>query len=172
MRDVSLWNGVLGVEKTVFESVEYDQEQDLLVARVRPTKRARGRCGLCHRQCPGYDGGDGRRRWLALDLGTVNAVLEADAPRVSCRRHGVVVAAVPWARHGTGNTYAFDDTVAWLTVRCSKTAVRELMRVAWRTVVSIITRVSSDAMARTDRFANLSRIGIDEISYKRGPTDT
>jgi transposase len=43
------------------------------------------------------------------------------------------------------------------------------MRVAWRTVGSIITRVSSDAMARTDRFANLSRIGIDEISYKRGP---
>ena len=65
--------------------------------------------------------------------------------------------------------YAFDDTVAWLTVRCSKTAVRELMRVAWRTVGSIITRVSADAMARTDRFAKLSRIGIDEISYKRGP---
>ena len=64
--------------------------------------------------------------------------------------------------------YAFDDTVAWLTVRCSKTAVRELMRVAWRTVGSVITRVSADAMARTDRFANLSRIGIDEISYKRG----
>ena len=168
MRDVSLWNEVLGVEKTVFESVEYDQEQDLLVARVRPTKRARGRCGLCLRPCPGYDGGDGRRRWRALDLGTVKAVLEADAPRVSCRRHGVVVAAVPWARHGTGHTYAFDDTVAWLTVRCSKTAVRELMRVAWRMVGSIITRVSADAMARTDRFANLTRIGIDEISYKRG----
>jgi transposase len=42
------------------------------------------------------------------------------------------------------------------------------MRVTWRTVGSIITRVSADAMARPDRFANLSRIGIDEISYKRG----
>ena len=168
MRDVSLWNGVLGVEKTVFESWEYDQDEDVLVARVRPTRRARGRCGLCRRPCPGYDGGDGRGRWRALDLGTVKAVLEADVPRVSCRRHGVVVAAVPWARHGAGHTYAFDDTVAWLTVRCSKTAVRELMRVAWRTVGSIITRVSADAMAGTDRFANLSRIGIDEISYKRG----
>jgi transposase len=169
VRDVSLWNALLGVEnKTVLESVEFDQDEDLLVARVRPTSRARGRCGLCGRRCPGYDGGEGRRRWRALDLGTVKAVLEADAPRVSCRRHGVVVAAVPWARHGAGHTYAFDDTVAWLTVRCSKTAVRELMRVAWRTVGSIITRVSADAMARTDRFANLTRIGIDEISYKRG----
>jgi transposase len=139
VRDVSLWNEVLGVEKTVFESVNCDREHDLLVARVRPTRRARSRCGLCHGPCPGYDSGDGRRQWRALELGAVKAVLGADAPGVSCRRHGVVVAAVPWARHGTGHTYAFGDTVAWLTVRCSKTAVRELMRVAWRTVGSIIT---------------------------------
>jgi transposase len=168
VRDVSLWSALLGVEKTVFEGLEYDQDEDLVVARVRPTRRVRGRCGLCRRPCPGYDGGEGRRRWRALDLGTVKVVLEADAPRVSCRQHGVVVAAVPWARHGAGHTYAFDDTVAWLAVRCSKTAVRELMRVAWRTVGSIITRVTADAMAGTDRFANLSRIGIDEISYKKG----
>jgi len=35
------------------------------------------------------------RRWRALDLGTVWAYLEADAPQVSCPVHGVVVAAVP-----------------------------------------------------------------------------
>ena len=46
---------------------------------------------------PGYDQGQGRRRWRALDLGTVQAVLEADAPRVRCPAHGVVAAAVPWA---------------------------------------------------------------------------
>ncbi len=40
MHDVSLWSEVLGVERAVFESVQYDQVQDLVVARVRPTKRA------------------------------------------------------------------------------------------------------------------------------------
>src|SRR5260370_8098437 len=40
-----------------------------------------------------YDAGAGRRRWRALDLGTVRAVLEADAPRVRCPDHGVVVGA-------------------------------------------------------------------------------
>jgi transposase len=69
-----------------------------------------------------------------LDLGTVQAMLEADAPRVWCREHGVVVAAVPWARHGAGHTRCFDDQVAWLAVTCSKTAVTKLMRIAWRTV--------------------------------------
>lgn len=98
----------------------------------------------------------------------MQAVLEADAPRVSCREHGVVVAAVPWARHGAGHTRFFDDQVAWLAVTTSKTAVTKLMRIAWRTVGAIVTRVAEDAMAETDRLANLRRIGIDEISYKKG----
>ena len=33
---------------------------------------------------------------------------------------------------------------AWLAMQCSKTAVTELMRIAWRTVGAIITRVSAD----------------------------
>ncbi len=85
-----------------------------------------------------------------------------------CSEHGVVAAQVPWARHGAGHTYAFDDTAAWLVTHCSKSAVRELLRIAWPTVGSIVTRVVADAENSTDRFANLRRIGIDEISYKRG----
>jgi transposase len=103
-----------------------------------------------------------------LDLGTVRVELEADAPRVSCPVHGVTVVQVPWARHGAGHTRDFDETVAWLATQCSKTAVTQLMRVAWRTVGSIVARVSADTDARVDRLAGLRRIGIDEISYKRG----
>lgn len=135
---------------------------------MRPRKRFRGRCGVCGRRCPGYDQGEGRRRWRALDLGTVKAYLEADSPRVKCRRHGVVVAQVPWARHSAGHTYAFDDTCAWLASHCSKSAVVALLRIAWRTVGSIVARVVADARERTDLFVSLSRIGIDEIAYKRG----
>jgi transposase len=168
VRNASVWRALLGVEKTVVEGVEFDQDQGLLVARVRPTAGARSRCGRCSRRSPGYDGGAGRRRWRTLDLGTVATVLEADAPRVSCPEHGVVVAAVPWARHDAGHTRAFDDQTAWLAVACSKTAVTELMRIAWRTVGKVITRVSADIEANVDRLAGLSRIGIDEIAYKRG----
>ena len=168
MRDVTLWRAVFGVEKTVIERIEFDQDADLLVAHVRPTKRQRSRCGVCRGRCPGYDAGAGRRTWRALDLGTIRAVLEADAPRVRCPTHGVVVAAVPWARHDAGHTYAFDETVAWLATQSSKSTVTALMRVAWRTVGSIITRVWVDVDANCDRLAGLRRIGIDEISYKKG----
>lgn len=103
-----------------------------------------------------------------MDLGTVRAVVEADAPRVSCVEHGVVVAAVPWARHGAGHTRAFDATVAWLAVHTARSAVCQLMRVAWRTVGAIVARVWADTGEQADRFAGLRRIGIDEVAYKKG----
>jgi transposase len=74
---------------------------------------------------------------------------------------------VPWARHGAGHTVSFDETVAWLATQTSKSAVMQLMRIAWRTVGAIITRVWVDVEALGDRLDGLRRIGIDEISYKR-----
>jgi transposase len=80
----------------------------------------------------------------------------------------VTVARVPWARHGAGHTRDFDDQAAWLAVHVSKSAVVQLLRVAWRTVGAIVERVGSDIDTRVDRLEGLTRIGMDEISYKRG----
>ena len=168
MRNAKVWHRLLGVERTVIEAVEFVEETDTVVASVRPRQRGRQRCGRCGRRAPWYDRGEGRRRWRGLDLGVVQAWLEADAPRVNCPEHGPTVIAVPWARHNAGHTHAFDDQVAWLAVRTSKSAVQALMRVAWRTVGAIVARVAADARVRVDRWADLRRIGIDEISYKRG----
>ena len=168
MRSVTLWRALLGVQKAVIESIEYDEDEQVVVAHVRPTRRAGSRCGRCQRRSPWYDRGEGRRRWRSLDLGMVPVYLEADAPRVNCREHGPTVRAVPWARHAAGHTTVFDEQVAWLATQCSKTAVTELMRIAWRTVGAIIARVWADVEKLHDRFAGLKRIGIDEISYKRG----
>jgi len=168
VQNATLWRALLGVEKTVIESIEFDEDAGELVACVRPQRPARGRCGVCRQRAPWYDRGEGRRRWRALDLGTIPVWLEADAPRVNCSEHGPTVRAVPWARHGAGHTLVFDEQVAWLATQCSKTAVTELMRIAWRTVGAIISRVWADVEKLHDRFADLKRIGIDEISYKRG----
>lgn len=95
-------------------------------------------------------------------------VLEDNAPRVNCPHHGVTVAKVAWARHGARHCRAFDDQVAWLQVHTSKTAVTMLMRIAWVTVGAIAARVVAESRAEADPFEGLSRIGIDEISYKKG----
>ena len=167
MRTARLWRRLLGVEQIVIESIGFDEDVEGVVVRVRPRKRARGRCGRCRRS-PGYDRGEARRRWRGLDLGTVKVFLEADAPRVACPEHGPTVIQVPWARHGSWHTRAFEDTAAWLVTHTSKTAVGELLRIAWRTVGSIVTRVVAEARAANDPFDGLRRIGIDEISYKKG----
>nr|MDT0663945.1 ISL3 family transposase [Micromonospora sp. DSM 115978] len=149
------------------EDVGFDAGEALVVVRVRVRKGARQRCPHCGRRCPRYDAGT-RRRWRALDLGVLRAEVEAQAPRVSCVVHGVVVAAVPWARHGAGHTRAFDATVAWLAVHTAKSAVSRLMRIGWRTVGAIVAREWADTGGLVDRFAGLRRIGIDEVSYKKG----
>ncbi|CMP40763.1 transposase [Mycobacterium tuberculosis] len=172
MRNVRLFRALLGVDKrTVIEDIEFEEDDAgdgaRVIARVRPRSAVLRRCGRCGRKASWYDRGAGLRQWRSLDWGTVEVFLEAEAPRVNCPTHGPTVVAVPWARHHAGHTYAFDDTVAWLAVACSKTAVCELMRIAWRTVGAIVARVWADTEKRIDRFANLRRIGIDEISYKR-----
>jgi transposase len=168
VRNKSVWVQACGLTRTVVECVDVDEVLGVLVVSVRPASRARSRCGLCGRRSPGFDRGEGRRRWRALDAGTMKVFIEAEAPRVRCPDHGVTVAQVPWARHGAGHTRDFDDQAAWLAVHVSKAAVVEVLRIAWRTVGAIIGRVNADIDATVDRLAGLRRIGIDEISYKRG----
>jgi transposase len=155
------------LERAVVEGVEIDDGGRVVVA-VRPHYRERDRCGVCGRRAPGFDPGEGRRRWRALDLGTTIAHLEADAPRVRCPEHGVVVCSVPWARHGSRFTRAFEEQVAWLAVNTSSSAVAELMRISWRSVGRVCGRVGAEAGRGADLLAGLSRIGIDEISHRKG----
>ncbi len=168
MQNNRVWQRACGLNRTVVEGVRYDEAGDAVIVSVRPDARARDRCGRCGRRSPGYDDGDGRRRWRALDADTTAVFVEADAPRVGCSTHGQTVARVPWARHGVGHTRNFDAMAAWLAVRTSKSATCQLLRVAWRTIGSIITRVNNDVEATVDRLSGLRRIGIDEVSYKRG----
>lgn len=142
--------------------------EEVLVFRVRPKAAQAGRCSRCRAVRPGYDAGDGLRRWRTLDVGTMKAYLEAPVPRVRCSEHGVVVAHVPWARPGAKHTWAFEDTCAWLAAHTALSVLTVLLRIAWRTVAGIVTRVVADGHDTNDLLAGLSRIGIDEIAYRKG----
>lgn len=173
---------MLGVEQVVVESVRFERGvgadgglggSGAVVVSVRARAGWGARCGRCLRRCPGYDQGRGLRWWRTCDVGCRPAFVEAPAPRVRCPEHGVTVAVVPWARHGAGHTRAFDDMVAWFATRMSKTAVAAFARVGWATVGAIIARVMADVDAAQagpagDRWDGVTRIGVDEISYRRG----
>jgi transposase len=167
----------LGDQNMVIEDVAIETEtsrgkrsttSEVLVFSVRPKASQAGRCSRCRKRCPGYDGGDGIRRWRTLDVGTTKAYLQAAVPRVECPEDGVVVAHVPWARPGARHTWAFEDTCAWLAAYAAMSVLTVLLRIAWRTVAAIVTRVVADARDTNDLLAGLSRIGIDEIAYRKG----
>jgi transposase len=171
VRTSKVWKKLLHVEHVVVVDVDVEAGRggrEIVVARLRPDWHRRLRCPECGRRCPYRDAGEGRRRWRSLDLGPVACYLEADAPRVACPEHGVLVAAVPWARHESRFTAAFEDQAAWLCASMPRTKAAVLLRTTWRSLQSITERVTADLRAGRDRLEGLRRIGIDEKAWRKG----
>jgi len=155
----------LGVDAKSVRVESLDLVDENVEIRLRPRIKHRWRCPHCQRRCPGYDPGR-QRRWRALDFGRAKVFVVARVARVSCPEHGVVVASVPWARHGARHTLAFEQLAAWCAVEMSSTAASRLLRCTWRTIGQIITRVVAD-LDGDDLLEGVTRIGVDEISYRR-----
>ena len=57
--------------------------------------------------------------------------------------------------------------MAWLAQHTDKTTISTLLRSSWETVDGIVTRVVGEQIDST-RLAGLLRIGVDEVSYRKG----
>ena len=167
MRVSTLFNRILALEGTSVESVQVT-EAGIVVSVRRRAVRHTCPCGWSTRAR--FDAG--RRRWRDLDVGEQKVWLEAEVARIDCRACGRVrTEDVPWARPGARCSRDVEDTIAWLAQPMDKTAIAILMRCAWRTVDSVVKRVVTEhlqADGDLDRLNGLRRIGVDEISYKRG----
>ena len=169
MRIKDLIQPLVGTEKIIVEGLFAVAETKAFVIVARPPKGEQSRCGICGRKSKYYDKGHQTRRWRCNDIGAVKMYVEAQLPRVSCKKHGVVTSSVPWARHGSRFCKSFEETVVWLSVHASKTAVSELMRIEWHTVGDLCGRIYKEREAKaSSRFDGLVNIGIDETSYKKG----
>jgi len=163
MRVTTVFNRLLGIAGVSVATVRF--ERDVVVVGLRVQRRlVCPRCG-----CVGRAGYDQRlRRWRHLDLARRRCLLEYAVRRFACpgcRR--VVSEAVPWARPGARFTRAFEQLVAWLAQQSAFSVISRLLRVTWRSVARIVSRVVAEARPRL-RLDGLERIGIDEISYRRG----
>ena len=139
-----------------------------LVVSVRQRRRSRGRCGRCGVAAPWFDQGGGSRRWRHLDVGFATCELVGDARRVNCSTHGPTVAAVPFARHDSWFTRAFEDLVVYDAICSSKLAAARRHGVSWRAVDHMCVRVATEALGRIDLLCGLVAIAIDEVKYKKG----
>jgi transposase len=164
VRVTSLLKKLLGMKSIIVDGVTIDSGG--LVIDVRPSWW-RPRCSGCGKQRSGYDQRRARR-WRHLGFGGAVVWLRYAPRRVACPSCGVVVEQVPWSAAASSRfTEAFENAVAYLTQRCDKSSVQETMRIGWQTVGAIVERV----VERThdgDPLDGLRRLGIDELSYRKG----
>jgi transposase len=91
VRTTRVWRRVLGVERTVIESVNLETDgpgQEVLIARVRVKPVRRGAVRAACAAARGYDTSPDPRRWRGLDVGATPVFLQARRSRVSYREHG------------------------------------------------------------------------------------
>lgn len=164
MRVATTFNRMLAIPGASVCSASVEAEGVVVRLRLRRRRLVCPRCGCL--AGAGYD--RRRRRWRHLDLAGRRCFLECELRRFpcpGCRR--IVTEAVPWARAGARHSRAFDQLVACLAQQMAKTPLAELLRINWTTVGRIVARTVEGAMSER-RFDGLRRIGIDEVSFRRG----
>lgn len=163
MRVTTAFNKMLSIPGATVASVEFGPD-GVVVGLRRRASRPRCPCGW--RGVGVYD--RSTRRWRHLDLGASKLLLVAEIRRLYCQRcQRVRTEAVRWARPRARHTRDFEDVVAWLAQRSDKTTISRLLRTSWETVAGIVTRVV-DEQIDTQRLSGLLRIGVDEVSYRKG----
>jgi transposase len=164
MRATSVLRVLLALQHTRVAGFEFEEEG--LVVDVAPTWTV-PRCGGCKRKVHAcYDRRE--RRWRHLDLGGIKTHLRYQLRRVHCDHCGVTVENVPWAEPGARFTLPMEEHITYHAQRTDRTTVMQLLRVAWRTVGSIVRRVVGRHRDRTgDALEGLRFIGVDELSYRR-----
>lgn len=109
-KDLSIVKHLLNVKGA--EVTGYDitglKDNKVLVLDVVPEQT--NVCPFCGRVCPGYDyASKNSRFWRHIDWNGTMVILRYRPKRIKCPEHKVVTEAVPWARHKSRFTKAFEQ---------------------------------------------------------------
>ncbi len=166
MRVTSILKKLLCVTQLYVRGIAMDRGDEMSVE-VTPTWR-KPRCAGCGRRAAQYDHPTSVGRWQDLNWGPTRIYLVYRCRRVTCARCGGRPRneLVPWAAAGTTFTHRMEELAAFLARQTDITSVTRLLGMAWRTVGRIVRRVG-EARLDPDRWKGLTRIGVDEFSYRK-----
>jgi len=164
VRVTTLLNKLLRLPGLWVQGVYFDGDDNLVIEVDRRFQLLT--CPVCGTQVKGRFE-EKLRRWRHLAIWGVTTWIEGPIRRLRCPTcRKVRTEAVPWARPRSTFTRPFEDVVGFLAQQLNHTAVATLTGISWVTVGSIARRLV-DELLHDDRFDNLRRIGVDEISYRR-----
>lgn len=145
-------------------------EQSRIYVHARPFKRVQNLCPVCGKRCPGYDKKyNTESTWRAPNLNGVPVYICYRPNRIQCPDHGVLTEYIPWQDGKSRFTEDFNNEIAWMACRMSRTSIALFEDIDWRTVGNCIKaahgRLEPDV---TVRLHGLRRICVDETSYRKG----
>jgi transposase len=115
--------------------------------------------------CPVHD--TEPKTWRHLDFFQHQAYLHARVPRVTCPMHGTRQVALPWARPGSGFTLLFEALLMALLAQMPVKAVADLVGEHDTRLWRLLHHHVDQARAKVS-MAEVTRVGVDETSAKRG----
>lgn len=159
----------LGPEWTI-ESVDFREVEDgrdelhIYVVRTPGYAVECPECGVKHGV---YDTRE--REWRHLDIWQYKTIIHCKVPRVDCPEHGIVTADVPWSSDAATHFTAYFEAMV-LVMAMSGLTVSGISKLAdehdtrlWRLI-----RASVDRARRTADYSDVTALGVDETSRKRG----
>ena len=116
--------------------------------------------------CGAYDTED--RTWQHLNFFEHTCFIHARVPRIKSSSGQVTTVVVPWARPNSGFTLLF-EAYAMLLIECEMPVnkVGSTLRVVANRLWRVFNYWVNDAVSK-DNLANVTQIGIDETSSKKG----
>jgi transposase len=145
---------------------EFDAEARRLDLYLDFPKGARFACPESDQSaCPVHD--TEPKTWRHLDFFQHQAYLHARVPRVTCPVHGTRQVRLAWARPGSGFTLLFEALLVALLAQMPVKAVAELVGEHDTRLWRLLHHHVEAARAKLD-LAEVTRIGVDETSAKRG----
>lgn len=146
---------------------EIREEDGQLIASIDRLGARRLDCGQCGRAAMTVSGRRPPRDWRDLPIRGQPLVLRYAPYRVRCRRCGVRVERLPWARPWQRVTTALAVAVAALARRLSWAETATHFGLDWKTVAGVVRRAVTEGLARR-RWQPLHVLGIDEVSRRKG----
>jgi transposase len=138
-----------------------------IVVEVRPRKNSRGLCPACGRRCPTYDPAQTPRHWEFPPLWNIPVFFAYYLRRVSCPKHGIRTARVPWGDGKCTLTNEYRQFLANWARRMSWSEVSDCFETTFGKVYRSVQWIV-DWGLKHRTLDGVESLGVDEVQIHKG----
>lgn len=145
---------------------QFDVNQKRLDIQLDFARGSRFFCPSCGQaDCAVHD--TEQKSWRHLNFFQHETYMSARVPRIRCKKCGVRVVDVPWARAGSGFTLLFEAYIMLLAPSMPVNQIADLVSEHDTRLWRVLLHHVKEAREQADH-SDVKQVGVDETSSKRG----